>query len=144
VIAALALALVLMLSAISAIHFYWGAGGLWPAEDEAALVDTVIGDRRANAMPSRTLTFAVATAIEGAALVAALLALRISATLDSAVTIVGAALCVVFLVRFAFGYLGFWRRRFNRQPFARLDGALYSPLCLAIAVGFALLVAERL
>jgi Na+-translocating ferredoxin:NAD+ oxidoreductase RnfD subunit len=144
VIAALALALVLILSAVSAIHLYWGAGGLWPAENEAALVDTVVGDRRADAMPSRALTFVVATAIEGAALVAALLAVRISAKLDSVVTVVGAALCVVFLARFAFGYLGFWRRRFNRQPFARLDGAVYSPLCLLIAVGFALLVSERL
>ena len=143
-IAVLAYALAFVLSAIAAVHFYWGSGGVWPAADEAGVIDTVVGDARAKAMPPQALTFAIATAIAAAALIAALLASRISATFDASVTFAGAALCLVFLTRFVFGYLGFWRRRFNRQPFARLDGAVYSPLCLIIAVGFALLVSERL
>jgi hypothetical protein len=144
VIAALATVLALVLAGIAAIHFYWGAGGVWPAADEAALINTVVGDRRAKAMPPQALTFAIAIAIAAAALVAALLPVRISATLDAGVTFAGASLCALFLARFVFGYVGSWRRRFDRQPFARLDGAFYSPLCLMIGVAFALLVSERL
>ncbi len=143
-IAALAYALAFVLGAIAAVHFDWGSGRVWPPAVEAGHIDPVVGGARSKAMPPQALTFAVATAIAAAALIAALLASRISGTFDASVTFAGAALCLVFLTRFAFGYLGFWRRRFNRQPFARLDGAVYSPLCLMIAVGFALLVSERL
>ncbi|HLW90971.1 MAG TPA: DUF3995 domain-containing protein [Roseiarcus sp.] len=141
---ALAYALVLALTAIAAVHFYWGAGGFWPAADEAGLIDTVLGDWRARTMPPRPLTFVVAIAIEAAALVAAFLSLRVGGAIDALFSMAGAVLCLVFLARFSLGYLGFWRRRYNRQPFARLDRLVYSPLCLAIAAGFALLVAERL
>lgn len=141
---AVALALSLVLTAIAAAHFYWGVGGVWPAVDEARLVDTVIGNRRATAMPPHALTFVVAIAIESAAFVSALLTLRFGGAVDAVVTAAGVVLCLTFLARFSFGYLGFWRVRFPRQPFARLDALVYSPLCLAIAVGFALLVSERL
>jgi hypothetical protein len=141
---AVALALTLVLTAIAAAHFYWGLGGVWPAADEARLVDTIIGNRRVTAMPPQALTFVVAIAIESAAFVSALLTLRFGGVVDVVVTAAGAVLSLTFLARFSFGYLEFWRVKFNRQPFARLDALVYSPLCLAIAVGFALLVSERL
>ena len=141
---ALAMALALVLTAIAAAHFYWAFGGLWPAPDEAGLINIVVGDRRATRAPSRRLTVVVAIAIEAAALVSALLTLRFDNPIDAVVTLAGALLCLTFLGRFGVGYLEFWRRRFNRQPFAQLDAVVYSPLCLAIAVGFAVLVTKRL
>jgi hypothetical protein len=141
---ALALALALVLTAVAAAHFYWAFGGLWPASDEAGLINTVVGDRQATRSPPPWLTVVVAVAIEAAAVVSTLLTLHFGNAMDATVTLAGALLSVTFLTRFSFGYLEFWRRRFNRQPFAQLDAVLYSPLCLALAVGFAVLVTKRL
>ena len=143
-IVALALALAFVLTAIAAAHFYWAFGGVWPAADEAGLVNTVVGDRQATHAPPAWLTVVVAVAIETTAVVSALLTLRFGNVIDAAVTFAGALLSLTFLARFGVGYLEFWRRRFSRQPFAQLDAALYSPLCLAIAIGFAVLVTKRL
>jgi hypothetical protein len=144
VIAAVGYGLALILTAIAAAHFYWAFGGVWPATDEAGLVNVVVGKNNARSAPSSRLTAAVAIAIEAAGLVAAALTLPFEGLFGALVGFAGAVLCLVFLTRFAFGYLPFWRRRFGRQPFARLDALVYSPLCLAIGVGFAILVFERL
>ena len=141
--AALGFGLALVLTAIAAAHFYWAFGGVWPARDELGLVNMVIGAKDARSAPSRRLTIVVATAIEAAGLVAVLLTAPCTGLCGALVALAGAVLCLIFLMRFAFGYLPFWRRRFSRQPFARLDRLFYSPLCLAIAMGFAVLVFER-
>ncbi|THD42693.1 MAG: DUF3995 domain-containing protein [Bradyrhizobium sp.] len=142
-IAALGYALALLLTAIAAAHFYWAFGGFWPAGDEMGLVNMVVGAKDAKSAPSGRLTIVVATAIEAAGLVAVLLTAPFDGLFGALVALAGAALCLIFLMRFAFGYLPFWRRRFSRQPFARLDRLIYSPLCLTIAMGFAVLVFER-
>ncbi len=142
-IAALGYGLALVLTAIAAIHFYWALGGFWPATDEMGLVNTVVGANGARSAPSPPLTIIVAIAIEAAGLVSVLLTAPFAGLFGALVAAAGTALCLIFVARFAFGYLPFWRRRFSRQPFARLDALVYSPLCLAIAGAFAILVFER-
>ena len=46
---------------------------------------------------------------------------------------------VVFLGRGIAGFTPWWRRLAPEQPFARLDVRYYSPLCLLIGLGFAVL-----
>lgn len=142
-IAAIGYGLAFALTVIAAAHFYWAFGGVWPANKEAELVDMVLGRTNAQSMPARPVTIAVALAIEAAALAAALLTLPFGGLFGAIVTLVGAALALVFFTRFVLGYSPFWRRRFGREPFARLDALVYSPLCFAIAAGFAFLVSER-
>ena len=54
------------------------------------------------------------------------------------------AVAVLFLVRGALGYTARWRAMFTEEPFATLDRKNYSPLCLAIGIGFVILVVLRL
>jgi hypothetical protein len=60
------------------------------------------------------------------------------------VSVIGAGLALLFLARGVAGYHPAWRRIHPVEPFAGLDRSLYSPLCLFIGAGFALLVAESL
>ena len=46
---------------------------------------------------------------------------------------------LVFLGRGIAGFTPWWRRLAPEQPFARLDLRYYSPLCLLIGLGFAIL-----
>ena len=55
----------------------------------------------------------------------------------------GAGFCGLFAVRGIIGFLPFWRRRYGGQPFAVIDGLIYSPGCILIAQIYFTLVAER-
>jgi hypothetical protein len=137
---AIATILCLLLAAIALLHAYWAVGGLWPGSGEADLVDRVIGDGR-HRLPRRALTLLVACLIGIAAAWPLLLAMRSLLPLPGGlVSGVGAALALVFLARGGAGYHPAWRRAHPVEPFARLDRSLYSPLCLVIGAGFALLV----
>lgn len=48
----------LLLLSISAIHVYWGFGGLWPGKTKQELIDLVFG--KANQFPSRLMCLFVA------------------------------------------------------------------------------------
>ena len=50
----------------------------------------------------------------------------------------------VFFMRGAAGYGARWRARFKAEPFRTRDFYLYSPLCLALGVGFIALLTREM
>jgi hypothetical protein len=134
-----ALSIVLMCTAL--IHMLWGVGVVWPARDEQALANTVVGFKHAVRMPPAVACFMVAIALLASAGVAHLLASP-STFLPSPIPVtIGVLLAAVFLGRGAITYTQVWRSLTPRQPFARLDTILYGPFCLCLGTGFAMLVA---
>lgn len=141
--AVFAFALALLLSAIAGLHAYWGRGGLWPASSEDELVATVIGNARARRMPSPGLSLLVALAIAVTAIWPLLLEQMpgVAATRPF-ILLGGLAIMAVFLLRGVAGFLPAWRRLHPREPFASYDRRYYSPLCLLIAAGYAVLLLQ--
>ncbi len=131
-----------VLIAIAGLHFYWGVGGLWPAASERELIDTVIGSPDFLRMPPAWMTFTVA---------ALLLFAGVLSSSASGVLPIGSewlarmgtgGVALVFLARGVIGYLPSVRSENDlREPFATLDLIFYSPLCLGIGLGFALVAA---
>jgi Protein of unknown function (DUF3995) len=144
ILVAIAIPVSVILGAISALHFYWAAGGLWPGRSPRELIDTVIGDPRLDRMPPAWLTALVGLALAGTAIVPLslvgflwVLPNAISFRLFLLSLSYTPLVALVFVARGVIGYLPFWRRRLRVQPYARLDVLLYSPLCLVL--GLALL-----
>ena len=122
-----------ILTAVAAIHVYWGLGGVWPAGSEAELVRMVIGAEAAH-MPPDDLTFTVAALIFAAGCLAVL---RGAFNWDSfiALRLPLFGLCLIFLARGAITYIpGLFPPA--TQPFGQLNAAVYSPLALVLAVAF--------
>lgn len=141
--AAIAIALALLLAAIAGLHAYWGRGGLWPAASEDELIATVIGNAQARQMPSAGLCLLVALAIAVTAIWPLLLAhMSGIAALRPLLLLGGFAIMAVFLLRGIAGFLPAWRRLHPREPFASYDRRYYSPLCLLIAAGYAVLLLQ--
>jgi len=123
----------LVLAAIAGLHFAWARGSSFPFADRDALADSVVG---AEAVPSpgACLTIAslltIATALVAGAPIGPPRLRRLGvATVAGVLTVRGVA--------------GFAGRTDVLSPgstspkFRRLDRALYSPLCIALAVGAA-------
>jgi hypothetical protein len=127
-----------VLVAIAAIHIYWGLGGIWPARSAADLARAVVGDGRTR-MPPPWACFAVALLL----LVVAAWPWAMLAHPDSRPLLVaGIVFAAIFFVRGSAGYSPRWRERFSTQPFATWDMALYSPLCMILAIGLMALLAK--
>ena len=134
----------MLLAAIAALHAAWGGGVVWPRQNEEDLVRLVVGYRREQ-MPPPGHCFAAAGAILAAALIVGLLAGQsVSPLPPTMLTVLGIGVTAVFAGRGVAGYLPVWRARFPREPFARLDRLVYSPLCLLIALTCAYLLVERM
>ena len=129
-----------VLTVIAALHAYWGIGGVWPGTDSRSCARAVAGFKGIEAMPSAAASFAVAAALAVAALVVMALG-GVFASPFEPLPLAGAALFVAlaFLGRGLLGFTPGWRRRTPEMPFARLDVRYYSPLCLVIGVGIAIL-----
>lgn len=130
-----------VLLTVSLAHLMWAVGSPWPIRDPALLARTVIGLPGVTRVP-RFAALVVSILV----LVAGVLALSLA---DHAaggwwLTLIGVLLAAVFLGRGTLGYTTGWRTRFSEEPFATLDRKNYSPLCLALGVGFLLLVIMRL
>jgi Protein of unknown function (DUF3995) len=119
---------------IAGLHIFWALGGKWGA---AAAVPEIPGKELA-IRPGVLATLAVAGALAAAAY---LVLARIEvlprawpAGLETGIMFAGAA---VFGLRAIgeFRYVGFFARVRDTR-FARLDRALYSPLCLCLSVLF--------
>lgn len=123
-------------------HLLWSLGIRWPISDKALLARTVVGTPGEPAMPNKLLTFIVALFILGAA--TAGLAVADHSSGGWWLTLIGAALALVFLTRGVLGFTAQWRTRFPTEPFATYDRKLYSPVILAIGIGFLILVIMRL
>jgi len=64
---------------------------------------------------------------------------------DSELVLIGSVVIgAVFFIRGTAGYSARWRARFTAQPFRTRDFYLYSPLCLALGVGFIALLTREM
>ncbi|HVW57645.1 MAG TPA: DUF3995 domain-containing protein [Rhizobiaceae bacterium] len=132
------LSIVLLL--ITALHVYWGLGGIWPGRDSASCANAVVGFADVDEMPSPLACFAVAACL-------LLITLWPMAVISAFATpfppqgLIAVAFLIglAFLARGALGFMPQWRRLTPRKPFAMLDVKLYSPLCLLLGCGFLLL-----
>jgi hypothetical protein len=136
----LAFVLALPLILIAALHVYWGIGGIWPGSDPKSCARAVAGFRGIDAMPSPAACFAVAAVIIAATQVVLALGGVFASPFDR-ISLAGAAffIALAFLGRGLIGFMPFWRRLTPEMPFARLDLRYYSPLCLALGAGLAVL-----
>lgn len=141
----LAMVIAIPLTAIAALHAYWGIGGVWPGTDQKSCARAVAGFRDIERMPSPAACFAVAAMIVVVTLVTLALG-GLFASPFARPALAGAALFValVFLGRGLLGFTGAWRRLTPEMPFARLDRRYYSPLCLALGAGLAVLALRGL
>lgn len=132
----LAIALVLTLGGIAALHAYWGFGGRWPARDEATLADMVIGKTPGGRMPPPAACFAVAAAILAG--VGLIVLVSFGGLPHPAAAFVRGAYWIFTAVFVARGVAGFvpalWRRS-SGTAFVRLNTRYYSPLCLLLGAG---------
>jgi hypothetical protein len=130
----------IMLTAIAAMHVAWGVGVRWPRRSEVELVTTVIGHRR-DTMPPPSHCYLAALAIFIPGAIALMLAGLVQTALPPwLVALAGAAAALVFAGRGIAGYMPAWRARHPCEPFASLDRHYYSPLCLMLAAGLAVLL----
>jgi len=143
----IAIALGIVLLEISLLHYYWAFGGFWPGTDEISLAKTVVGSAPSKSgepapMPARPITFLVATAIIAAAFFPIIWAgLIIPYPIHASLVMVGMwVLTAIFLLRGASGMLPLFDRFSPEEPFRTLNRKFYSPLCLLIGLGFALLI----
>ncbi|MES0880217.1 DUF3995 domain-containing protein [Roseibium sp. SCP14] len=141
--------LFLVLAGISALHLYWGFGGLWPARDEATLVRMVVGAKGMRQMPGRTLTVVVAGLIAIAAILpllsAGILTYPVATVLPSGLlpTMLSLSLAgigLIFLGRGILSYTPYFAHMQAEEPFRTLDRRYYAPLCLVLGAGFMFLV----
>ncbi|WP_376702400.1 DUF3995 domain-containing protein [Mesorhizobium sp. ISC25] len=138
IILASALSSVLLL--ITALHVYWGIGGIWPGRDAASCARAVIGFRGVDEMPAPFASFAVAACLGLATLWPMALEGIVATPFPKAgLAATSLLIALVFLARGIAGFTPWWRRLTPEQPFARLDLRHYSPLCLLIGLGFAVL-----
>ena len=141
----LALIIALILLAIAALHAYWGFGGVWPGRDAADCARRIVGARGIGQMPGPVPSFAVVAALVVVMLVTLSLGGRINLPIPAGlVFLVAIAAALVFLGRGIAGFTPAWRRLTPEQPFATLDVRYYSPLCLAIGAGIAILAVQGL
>ena len=106
-----------------------------------SLAKLVVGATGVTSMPSPAACIAVALMLVIVALWP-LLYMRLLPTAwpNWLLSAIGGAFALVFLLRGAAGYTTPWRRRFSEEPFASLDRAAYSPLCMLLAASMAALL----
>jgi hypothetical protein len=140
--AIIAWSIFIVLTATAAVHVAWGFGVRWPRKTEAELVTTVIGHKR-DTMPLPLHCYLAAGAIFTLGEIALMLAGLVQTPSPRwLILFAGAGAALVFAGRGVAGYVPAWRARHPREPFASLDRHYYSPLCLMLAAGFVVLLAD--
>jgi Protein of unknown function (DUF3995) len=127
----IALIVIAIFALLALIHAYWALGGR--AGSLAAVPE--VGSRPAF-VPSAPATFAVAVGLVACAVLVAASAGMIGSTVPAPwITWLSLALALALLARAVgdFRLVGFFKK-VRRTRFARLDSAVYAPLCLALAV----------
>jgi hypothetical protein len=139
--------LVAVLTAIAALHLYWGLGGFWPGRDSDSLVDMVMGMPPGTPVPPlwacliavACLMLPAAASLHVSGLVRVPMG-RIGNWLTIAV-LLGAAL--VLLLRGLSTYLSPLIASVRDTAFYGLDRLIYAPLCLVLAAGLVAVVVLR-
>ena len=122
------LALIVIL-AISGLHFAWAAKLWWPISDEKQLVRTVAGFANAENMPPPASCFTVAIALCGLALLFVAEIVQKGPEQAISVALLGAGL--VFFGRGAIGFTPIWARITPEQPFRQFG----PEIILAVVLG---------
>ncbi|MBT2131387.1 DUF3995 domain-containing protein [Aliiroseovarius lamellibrachiae] len=131
--------IVLALLGAAAVHLIWALGLNWPIRDEALLAKAVVGAKGITRMPPRWASFLVFLALLVAVALVSAQANWIKTPIPDAVLNVGCwGMILVFTLRGLAGYLPVWRRQIEPR-FDHLNLRFYSPLCLFIALGTAML-----
>lgn len=130
------------LFAVSLAHFLWSLGRTWPIRNEKLLAQTVVGFRDIERMPPRLASLAVAIATFAAGVLALALADHESGGI--LLNLVGIVLAAIFLGRGIVGYTSWWRELTPEPNFRLNDRRVYSPLCIALGLGFLTLVLFRI
>ncbi len=129
----------LALGAVAVVHVAWAAGSTWPYQDATTLTRSVLGVPDAADFPPAGLTVAVAgaLAVTGAAAGARTSRRPRSRQFARFITVPAAA---VLAVRGVGGLAqSLLAPGSATAEFTRNDVAFYSPLCLALAAGLAVL-----
>ena len=129
------------LLAVSLAHFLWSMGRTWPIRNEKLLAQTVVGFKDIERMPPRLASFAIAVATITAGIYALALADHDSGGIW--LNLGGLAFAAVFLARGIAGYTTWWKGLTPEPNFRLNDIRVYSPLCLALGLGFVALVVFR-
>ena len=136
----LPLVLSLVIAFLAIAHVWWATGRIWPAASTSLLARAVIGDGRVR-MPA-PWQCAVVAALLAAVAAWPWVVLRWP---DSEAVLIGSIVIgAIFFLRGTAGYSPRWRGRFTTQPFRTLDFYIYSPLCLALGVGFIALLTREM
>jgi hypothetical protein len=130
------------LFAVSLAHFLWSLGRTWPIRNEKLLAQTVVGFRDIERMPPRPASLAVSIATFAAGVLALALADHESGGI--LLNLVGIVLAAIFLGRGIVGYTSWWRELTPEPNFRLNDRRVYSPLCIALGLGFLTLVLFRI
>lgn len=127
------------LFAIAAIHAAWGAGSTWPYPDGPTLARNVLGLSDSPGAPPPAATMAVSGALAAAA-AAAVARTSVNPRIRTAARLITLPAAAVLALR---GVGGFAQSLLApdaaTEEFTRNDLRLYSPLCLALAAGLAVL-----
>jgi hypothetical protein len=130
-----------ILWALAALHFYWGAGGIWPAKDEQSLARKVVGAPGIKIMPPPLACVSVAALLASLGILPLLLVGVLPAFLPQGmIHFAGLGATLVFMARGYAAWRPEFRKFFPEEPFATLDRRYYAPLCLVIGIGFAFLM----
>ena len=130
----------LVLAVLAAAHAWWATGRVWPAASAPELARAVIGDGRSR-MPPPWQCAAVAMAL----LAVAIWPWVIVTWPDESIVLIGSIVIgAVFFLRGTAGYSPRWRARCKDKTFRTRDFYLYSPLCLALGVGFIALLTREM
>ena len=129
------------LFSVSLAHFLWSVGRTWPIRNEKLLAQTVVGFRDIERMPPRLASFAVSLATLAAGVFGLALADHDSGGIW--MDLGGIVLAAVFLARGIVGYTAWWSQLTPEPNFRLNDRRVYSPLCLALGLGFITLVIFR-
>jgi Protein of unknown function (DUF3995) len=137
----LAIALNVVLVAIAGLHLYWGFGGFWPGHDNDSLVGMVVGLGPGNPVPPLWACVIVVFCLMVPVIALSLLAFGRSDSLPRYLAwLPSTALwaCVfVFVARGAATYGGIFDNT-KGTAFHDLNTMIYSPLCLALGLGLAI------
>lgn len=130
-----------VLVATAGIHVLWGLGKTWPMRSKQELINAVVGSKGLTRMPSMGLTLMVAVGIAAAGVFAlwggGVVELPLPLWMRKASL---AVLAVIFLLRGAVTYLQFGPITNTVEPFRTLNMRYYSPLILAIGIGYLVLL----
>lgn len=129
------------LFAVSLAHLLWSFGRTWPIRGEKLLAQTVVGFKDIERMPPRLLSLAIAIGTFAAGIFALALADHDSGGLS--LELAGCGFATVFLARGIVGFTPWWTALTPEPNFRLNDRRVYSPLCLALGLGFIALIVLR-